>query len=154
MVEEAYKKAMSGPDPDIFSPARFVSGMREVQEASGVFFKGTPQWEIDGFTTLMQHAKRAGQYMENPPTGWRAGALGLLLNPWLYLQAVGAGQGVKTLFTSKAGRSLLLAANDLQPGSPALQRAWNQFARQVPRAAVIRGSGQVDQPSQPSQPSQ
>ena len=76
MVQEAYEKAMSGPDPEIFSPRRFVSKMREIQDAHGVFFKGTPQWEIDGFTTLMQHAPRAGQYMENPPTGWRTGVLG------------------------------------------------------------------------------
>jgi hypothetical protein len=89
----------------------------------------------------MQHAQRAGQYMENPPTGWRAGVIGGLIGgggmvlgqPGTLAMALGSTKGLQLLLMTERGRNLLLAANTVQPGSPAMQRVLDQVMRYSPR---------------------
>lgn len=154
MVEDAYQQATAG-DRDLFSPAKFATALQRIQDATGVFFKGQPQWEIDGFRRLMRHAERAGQYAENPPTGQR-------LIPWLtggafltggaslpqIAAAGGTIYGMRLLFMTPQGRNFLLAAHSLEPGSPAMQRLVDRYTRQVPRVieswtAARQGQGRV-----------
>jgi hypothetical protein len=152
MVQEAFEKATTGPHPDVFSPARFRGELQKIQEATGVFFKGTPQWEIDGVTKLMQHAQRAGQYAENPPTGLR-GAIGTAIagtGAALSLPAAATTllttNGLRTLFMTRPGRNFLLAASDLQPGSAAFQRTLDRLLRTLPQGAA--GVGAVTRASE------
>ena len=140
MVDEAVKDAASTQHPDLFSPARFVASMRRIQDASGVFFKGAPQWEINGVTKLMQHAQRAGQYAENPSTGVRTGVGALVLGTGAVsiptaLQALLSAQGLRTMLMTQRGRNFLLAASDMQPGSAVFQKRLDTFLRQMPAAA-------------------
>ena len=143
MVEEAIEKAHSGPDSEIFSPQRFATSLKKIQEAHGVFFKGTPQWEINGITKLMEHAKRAGQYAENPPTGLRGTIVGSIAHrrfstsPWVAIGALTSSQGLRMLLMTKPGRNFLLAASDMQPGSSALQKRLDAFLKTSPDAARL-----------------
>lgn len=146
MVQEAFEKATSGPHPDVFSPARFSGALRKIQEATGVFFKGQPQWEINGVTKLMQHAQRAGQFMENPPTGLRGSIGTALVGGGLWSPAAVGGSllsanGLRTMLMTRPGRNFLLAASDLQPGSAAFQRALDRFLRTAPAATAGVGAG-------------
>ena len=59
---------------------------------------------------------------------------------------IGARRVVKLFFDTTAGRNFLLAASDLQPGSGAMSRLWDQFAARLPRliateAAAPQGPG-------------
>ena len=147
MVDEAVKDAASAQHPDVFSPARFVASMRRIQDASGVFFKGAPQWEINGVTKLMQHAQRAGQYAENPPTGLRVGVGGLAIGAGVaslptVLGTILSAQGLRTMLMTKTGRNFLLAASDMQPGSSAFQKRLDAFLQTLPVGAA--GVGAVE----------
>jgi hypothetical protein len=155
MVEEAVNKANSGA-PDVFSPQRFATSLKKIQEAHGVFFKGTPQWETNGITKLMEHAKRAGQYAENPPTGLRGTIVGSILtgsfftSPWVAIGALASSQGLRTLLMTKPGRNLLLAASDMQPGSSALQKRLDTFLRTSPEAAALVGAARSQMQEEPA----
>ena len=144
MVQEATDAATNGA-LDVFSPAKFAQSLGRIQEASGVFFRGQPQWEMNGFRRLMAHAQRAGQYAENPPTGQRtiAGALfgaASTVDLATTAQIWGSAKGLQLLFMSRPGRNFLLAASDLQPGSPAFTRRLDQFLRSPAVAPVVAGA--------------
>lgn len=144
MVQEATDAATNGA-LDVFSPAKFAQSLGRIQEASGVFFRGEPQWEINGFRRLMAHAQRAGQYAENPPTGQRtiAGALlggAAATDLSTTAQVWASAKGLQMLFMTRPGRNFLLAASDLQPGSPAFTRRLDQFLRSPAVAPVVAGT--------------
>lgn len=144
MVREATDAATNGA-LDVFSPAKFAQSLGRIQEASGVFFRGQPQWEINGFRRLMAHAQRAGQYAENPPTGQRTitGALmggAATLNPATIAQVFAGAKGLQMLFMTRPGRNFLLAVSDLQPGTPAFTRQLDRFLRSPAVAPVVAGA--------------
>ena len=120
MVEDALDKA-TNPSTGFFSPAKFAGEFERLREPYGVVFSGADKQEMDGFVKLMRHVERAGQYMENPPTGNRlvGGAVGgsMVADPILALKGAGATAIARTLFTTKAGKRLLLAANELPPNA-------------------------------------
>jgi hypothetical protein len=137
IIREAYEKATQGPSSQygVFSPAAFAREIDMYKDAIPEFFKGAARDEIEGFTRLMQHVKRAGQYMENPPTGAR------VLTPLAFGAGVGFGSPVAAgsavagtyalsqLLSTKAGRALLLSSSKLEIGSKPMQAAINQFER-------------------------
>lgn len=131
VIDDAMKNAM-GPK-DIFSPARYAKYMEDHATVIDKFFQGVDKEEINGFTNLMRHVDRAGQYMENPPTGQRVigalmlGSTALSLKPML-IGATAAG-GTRVLFQTQRGRDLLLAASKLKPGSPAMNVLGNRIGR-------------------------
>jgi hypothetical protein len=135
LVNEAYERALS-TDATKFSPAKFAKYLEDRQRATGVFFKGADKTEIDGFTNLMRHAERAGQFKENPPTGNRlmtllmtAGAgAGVVTNPALTAGAAGSALLTKLLFTTEAGKRLLLASGKASPASPVMEKALRFYA--------------------------
>ena len=122
MAENALSKATNGTGD--FSPAKFA---REFEVMSGPYsniFSGADKAQMDGFIKLMRHVERAGQYMENPPTGaraipWLVGG-GAALNPALAVKTAGVVALAKTLLTTEAGKRILLAAKDLPPNSPGM----------------------------------
>jgi hypothetical protein len=155
MVEEAVNKAYSGA-PDVFSPQRFATSLKKIQEAHGVFFKGTPQWEVNGIMKLMEHGKRFGEYAENPPTGLRGAFLGAMVGTGglaavLYaVKALTIGQGLRMMLMTTRGRNFLLAASDMQPGSSALQKRLDTFLRTSPEAAALVGAARSQRQEEPA----
>jgi hypothetical protein len=128
----------------VFSPQKFSTAMENMQDASGVFFKGTDKFEVDGFKNLMDHVVRVGRYAENPPTGNRlvpivlaGGTAGLgYINPVAGVGAAALLTMAKPLMMSAAGKKFLLAASSLKPGSPAMQKLLDSIPAAVAKAGT------------------
>lgn len=124
MAKRALEKATNLSTGN-FSPAKFALEFERFKEPYGVIFKGRDKAEMNGFVKLMRYTERAGQYMENPPTGNRT--VGILIggataiNPTLATQTVAASMLAKILFTTSVGKRILLAANDLPAQSNKLR---------------------------------
>lgn len=120
-VDDAFKTALT-ENGGKFSEAKFASTLERRQRDVGVFFKGADKAEIDGFTKLMRHAQEHGFSSADPINGAR-------LVPWVLAggtgAAIGSGfhgaaaagyagvYGVRLLFTTEAGKRLLLASSKL-----------------------------------------
>ena len=121
MAQNAFDKAWN-PNKEVFSPARFAQEFESMSAPYSNVFRGADKAQMDGFVKLMRHVERAGQYMENPPTGNRA--IGVLMggaavvNPAIALKIGGFSATAKVLFTTEAGKRILLAARDVPPNSP------------------------------------
>lgn len=117
MLEDAFNTATSEGRP--FSPARFAGRLEQIQDATGVFFKGKDRQLVSGFSKLMRHVERSGQYMENPPTGNRVIPLllagGIAMKPGATAGIVVVSLALKTMFTSTAGKRLLFSASKAKP---------------------------------------
>lgn len=137
MFQDAMAQA-SGPKG--FSPARFAKYMEDNADVVNHFFHGNELEEVRGFTNLMRHVERAGQYMENPPTGQRLiGALMLgstVVAPKALAVGATTAGGVRVLFQTKAGRDLLIAASRLKPGGPAMNAIADQVPQIITRTAA------------------
>ena len=149
MVTTAIDKA-TNETTGVFSPAKFAASLEKVKEARGALFKGQDKWELDGFTKLMRHVERAGQYAENPPTGqrvipWLIGGAATL-NPATAAKAAGVAATAKLMFTTEAGKRYLLAASDLQVGSPAMQKLLGRIEKDMP-AVAAKAATQEQQPT-------
>lgn len=141
MFQEAMNSAL-GPK-GTFSPARFAGYLENHENIINQFFHGNELQEVRGFTNLMRHVDRAGQYMENPPTGNR-------LIGWLMVGAPATGKigtaavastagiagGIRTLFQTKTGRDLLISASKLKPGSPAMGAISDQLRNVIARSVI------------------
>lgn len=158
MVSEAFQAATKDSQRGIFSPAKFAKSLEDIADSAGVFFKGKDKWELDGFTKLMRHVQRSGQVAENPATGNRL--VQLMLSPVAYaaspdLGATYAG-GVVTsalinrVFNSKIGKSFLLRASDLKPGSRAMQQLIESNLPRLTAAAPSGASNVVPLKPQPA----
>ena len=121
MAQNALDKAWN-LNKEVFSPARFAQEFESMSAPYSNVFRGVDKAQMDGFVKLMRHVERAGQYMENPPTGNRA--IGVLMggaavvNPAIALKIGGFSATAKALFTTEAGKRILLAARDVPPNSP------------------------------------
>lgn len=125
-----------------FSPLKYAAALEKTGEANGVFFRGEDRQEILGLTKLFRHIERAGQYGENPPTGQRlipllltggAGAAVATGSPGAVVAGFGAGAGLRYLLTSQKGRTLLLSAANLRPGSTGFDNVASRFVRELTR---------------------
>lgn len=159
IVRDAFEKASERDG--VFSPAKFAQSLEKVKDASGVFFKGQDKFELDGFTNLMRHIQRAGQVAENPPTGQRliltmlagegAGTIGRIAGhgPEAGVAALATGgtalasaRALTKLFSSKAGKALLLAASDTKVGSTAME---NLIEKNLPKVLAPSAASTVPQ---------
>jgi len=139
MVNQAVEDAIN-PQNGIFSPQKFFTSVDKLEQPYGVFFKGGERVQIQGFKNLMAHLTRAGQYMENPPTGQRTipfllggGVMYGLAHPWL-LGGGAAGVGLaRGLFTTEIGRNLLLKMAQVKPGTPIMESLARQAGEEVPK---------------------
>ncbi|WP_342316409.1 hypothetical protein [Lysobacter sp. FW306-1B-D06B] len=146
MVANAMDKAFD-ETRQVFSPAKFASAMEKLGKAQGAVFRGAAKQEIEGFTKLMRHVERAGQYAENPPTGartipWLLGGAAAVNAP--LAAKVAAMSGVaRTLLTTDVGKRFLLASSKLDAGSPAMAKLLQRIERAMPGfgGAIVRTEG-------------
>lgn len=121
MAQNALDKA-TNESTGSFSPAKFALEFERMSAPYGNIFKGADKAQMDGFVKLMRHVERAGQYMENPPTGNRlVGVLmggAAVMEPTAMATTGGIAGTLKLLFTTEAGKRILLAARDVPPNSP------------------------------------
>lgn len=139
MAQNALDKA-TNESTGVFSPAKFALEFERMNAPYSNIFKGSDKAQMDGFVKLMRHVERAGQYAENPPTGNRVipALLGgaAVLEPTA-IATTGALSGtMKLLFTTEAGKRILLAAKDVPPNSPQMAN----LLMQAQKLATIGGA--------------
>lgn len=160
MIDEAIAKSYDEGlgENGVFSPAKFAAEFDRLAKPYERVFKGADKAEMDGFLKLMSHIERAGQYAENPPTGIRLGdALivgGALTNPIGTVKGVAVSMLAKTLFTSKAGKNLLLSASELPVGASGLDNILKTAQKMSgvggANLAVQTAGNLQDPPTEPS----
>lgn len=143
MAQNALDKA-TNESTGSFSPAKFALEFERMSAPYGNIFKGADKAQMDGFVKLMRHVERAGQYMENPPTGNRlVGVLmggAAVMEPTAMATTGGIAGTLKLLFTTEAGKRILLAAKGLPPNSPKMAN----LLMQAQKLAVIGGANLPD----------
>lgn len=125
MANRALSKA-TNENKDIFSPAKFALEFERLSEPYKSIFNGADKAQMDGFVKLMRHVEQAGQYSSNPtngsmlllPTSGVAAASSFVANPLSTTAGLTFIYGMSKLFTTEAGKKILLAARDLPPNSP------------------------------------
>ena len=123
----------------MFSPAKFAGQMERFDSPVSKVFKGEDKFQIEGFTKLMRHVSRAGQYMENPTNGAQmaqlaaggAGVAAVMTGKIIPVAAFAAA--LKGLFTTSAGRRLLLSSSKIEPNSPEMAKLIVQIGEQLPK---------------------
>ena len=142
MVDDAMTKAWN-ENKEAFSPAKFAGKFEELAEPYTRLFKGDDKKQMDGFIKLMRHVERAGQFKENPPTGVRLGDVAMIGTALASVPLAFKGASVsllaRTLFTTKAGKNLLLAADNLPPSQ---QVALDNIMKIATKLASSSGSKQ------------
>lgn len=134
MLVDAYEKASKD---GVFSPKKFTSRLKDLKSPKNVFFKGDRGKELDGFEKLMEHSERFGQFAENPPTGQRiAQMLGAASYTTLGIPATALGV---RLLSTPAGKRLILAASELDPGSSKMEALIEKFQRNLPKISTQSG---------------
>jgi len=124
-----------------FSPAKFANKLERYGNTLTTIFSKEELGQINGFVKLARAAERAGQYAENPPTGLRAGDLGIFTgfgygiatNPLATLGTAAALKSLSTMLTSDFGRKLLTQSSKIKEGTP----QWNNFLRFANEKALI-----------------
>lgn len=139
MANQALNKA-TNESTGTFSPAKFALEFERMNAPYSHIFTGNHKAEMDGFVKLMRHIERAGQFAENPPTGNRLVPLliggAAAVNLPLAAKAVSASAIAKVLFTTNAGKRILLASKDLPPNS---QKLVN-LLKQAQQLATVAGA--------------
>lgn len=133
MANRALEKA-TNESTGVFSPAKFSNEFDRLGEPYKNIFNGSDRAEMDGFIKLMRHIERAGQYAENPANGSRLLMPGAMMATGASAVAaptatgfgVASVYGMSKLFTTDAGKRILLAAKDLPAGSPKLANLLKQ----------------------------
>lgn len=132
MAQNALDKA-TNESTGSFSPAKFALEFERMSAPYSNIFKGGDKAQMDGFVKLMRHVERSGQYMENPPTGNRlVGVLmggAAVMEPTAMATTGGIAGSLKLLFTTEAGKRILLAAKDLPPNSPKMANLLIQLQK-------------------------
>ncbi len=160
LIEEAYSKAASGTSAkEIFSPKTFSTELKKIvrREEKGRYGSLFSDQEIDqmtGMANVMQYVKRAGEYMENPPTGNRwglpvfgGGLLGYGIKEPATAVLAGTGlvsaAGIARFMTStKMGKSLALTASRVEPDSATMKLIMRTIYNQVPKVGAIEATSQ------------
>lgn len=133
MANRALEKA-TNESTGVFSPAKFSNEFDRLGEPYKNIFNGSDRAEMDGFIKLMRHIERAVQYAENPANGSRLLMPGAMMATGASAVAaptatgfgVASVYGMSKLFTTDAGKRILLAAKDLPAGSPKLANLLKQ----------------------------
>lgn len=168
LVDRALQNATDG-NTGVFSPAKFAGYFDKMDVPISQIFKGEDKWALDGFTKLMRAVQPAGEMGAGPATGNRtilpgsiaAGITGAITMPHTTATMGGLTYGMSKLFTTNAGKRLLMAASDLPVGSPAMNKIVQQITTllgaqegaksAIPLKALIPMAAQNDQLNQPLQ---
>lgn len=143
MMAKALDGAISTDRP--FSPARFASELEKMGSRVDVFFGPRERRMLTGLQNYMEHIKRAGQYMENPPTGKRlvpyvvGGAV--VAEPTTGVAIGGVATMAKALFRTERGRDMMLRLGSTSPqskGFQALIQRMNDYATRAGAAEAPR----------------
>lgn len=133
---------------EAFSPKRLSTLLKNIayEQKDKTLFRPGEIEEMTGLANILQTVKRAGQYMENPPTGNRWGPLAILTGGLGYAGGIkGAAAAItpiavaRFLTGTKAGKNLALAASKVEADSPAMQTIVNQIYQQLPKFAAQAG---------------
>ena len=145
-------------DDVLFSPAKFSNNLDAIVKKDKYLnvFTQPERDEMAGLANILQVAKRAGQYLENPPTGNRWGPVGALgsVEGAAYLAGGASGATAtmaaipvvaligKFLTTTDAGKKLALSASKVGPKTVGMNEVMTQIYKQLPRfAAQAAASG-------------
>lgn len=140
LIEEAYAKASGlASGKDVFSPKTFSTELKKISrgQEKGRYnlFNEKEISELAGVANIMQYAKRAGEFMENPPTGNRWGLPTIVGGLAGYTAATGttglavAGGTVsmvglmRWLTTTESGKRFALSASKMSSDS----LVWKSF---------------------------
>lgn len=150
VIQRAFDKASGTVGAgEIFSPKRFSTALKDIAYKDKSLKRFTPQEisEMTGLANIMQTVKRAGQYMENPPTGARlfpalltGGGIALVTNLKTMGMAAGLTMVAGRLTTTKAGKNLLLAASKVEPNSPVMGKIFESLYNQIPKMAATEAT--------------
>jgi len=136
VLKSSFEKAMDDKT-GVFSPLKFASGIDNLGKANNAIFSDIERQQLNGLVKVMSAAQRAGQYMENPPTGNRVaqmllGGAGIAgpamgaVSPQSVLAGAGVAKLMTTLTTTDAGKRFLMAASKIPGESKELD---SMFAR-------------------------
>lgn len=140
-----------------FSPQKYGTALKNL--ANDPTYKKNIRWspqeieEMTGLANILQVTKRAGQFMENPPTGNRFGlpTLATATGGGAYMAgglaatlktaggAVVTSTIVKLLTTTQAGKRLALSASKIEPTDPFMGVIVRQVYNQLPKFAAEAG---------------
>lgn len=148
LLQKALDNSLSPDRP--FSPAAFAGELDKMTARTGVFFSPAEKRTLDGLQNYMSHVKRAGQYLENPPTGKRLlpyaiGAAGIA-EPSSLVGITGGAQALKVLFRTAKGRDLLLRLGSVSPQSRQAEQLAQQVNSYITRAAPAAAGNPQPQP--------
>ena len=172
-MRQAYDRAMGttgAGNMGFFSPQKYGTALKNL--ANDPKYKRNVRWtpgeieEMTGLANILQVTERAGQFMENPPTGNRwgmpsgatAAGGGSFLAGGAAATAQTAGASAmaalvtKFLTTTQAGKRLALAASKVQPSSRAMEVILRQLYDQAPKVAAEVGIGSPNQTEPAEQP--
>ena len=130
VLKSAFDKAVD-EKTGVFSPLKFANGIDNLGQANNAIFSDIERQQLTGLVKVMAAAQRAGQFMENPPTGNRVAQLllgaGGVAGPAIgafsaqsALAGAGTAKLMTTLTTTDAGKRFLIAASKLPAESPEL----------------------------------
>lgn len=138
LTRKAYEKATTDGKP--FHPAAFASSLEKMEGRLGAFLDPEHKAYLDGMRNYMRHIEAAGHYANNPPTGRQlygailAGAT--VMDPVSTGQVALGAQGLKLLFNTTRGKSLMLAMSRTTPESEAGQRIASEVSQYLARASA------------------
>jgi len=107
-----------------FTPNRFLTQIKKLEDQTGIMFKGDDQRQVEGLTRALAFTKRAGEFAANPPTGAQfvpfgiGAALERMVGPVGLVAGVAATTGGVRAYESKPVRELLLKLPSVKAGSP------------------------------------
>ena len=137
IVKTALKKAKVDTEfGDIYSPVKFANEIKKLEGQSKVFMSPEKQKYLQGVKKLMRVAKRAGQYMENPPTGNRELIAREARNAKLSLGILPLITQFEKFFSVGKGKNFILAASELDPNGKAMERLVKQILDKTPQTAA------------------
>jgi len=138
IINRALKKAkVETPTGDNYSPAQFSSYLSKMDDAGEIFFFGSNKKKAQGIKRLMRAAVRAGQYMENPPTGNRELIAKEALKAKATLGLMPLLTQFEKFFWTGKGKNFLLAASELEPNSIKMQKLISKIYDNLPKSAVM-----------------
>lgn len=142
LLGEAFNKATEGRK--VFSANVFAGELEKLQNITGKFFRGKDKARLNGLVKYMRATGRAGQIMENPPTGARLLIPATLLgtsfaDSGISLGGVAAfGLSTKIMLQSTFGKAILLGFNKSTPGTKSWEFWMNQLGKFATREEITR----------------
>lgn len=130
-----------------FNTQKYLKSLHDRQAATGVFFRGTDKFELDGYTNVLKNVASSAKQTGTPGGHAAVGAVGIGeaahagVSPAMGVGALLTSHGTKWLLTSPAGRNLLLRASSLPPSSPAMSKLVDQIRMAVPTMGTQAAKG-------------